>query len=275
MRVRILGTAAGGGLPQWNCGCAVCVQARTTGHHRLQDGLAVTGDGSSWYLVNASPDIRHQLLAHADLRPPPTTRASPVRGVLLTSAELDHTVGLLSLREATEMAVWCTPTVRTVLPFGGALEAYITVHWHDVTPHQPVELDGGLLVTAFAPGAKRPRYAAGADGLNWTVAYRITDIGTGGVLVYAPGLASWTGAFAAGIVGADVVLLDGTFATRHESPVTGHMSIEDSLPRLLGQPGPRYLYTHLNNTNPFAGAVEVLPGRTDIRVAADGELLVL
>lgn len=267
MRIRVLGTAAGGGLPQWNCGCAGCRTARTKGA-RTQDGLAVTGAGSAWYLVNTSPDLRAQLLATPELAPAPGTRDTPVAGVLLTSAELDHTLGLLTLREAASIHVYATATVRAALPFGPMLECYTTVRWHTVVPDEPTTLDGGLEVVAFAAGGKRPRYADPDHGTEWTVAYRFTDLQTGQAFVYAPGLAEWTPAFTAGVAGAAVVLLDGTFATADEfAGASGHLSIEDSLPRIAENPGPRYLFTHLNNTNPYAFSRH--------GVAEDGDILEL
>jgi pyrroloquinoline quinone biosynthesis protein B len=287
MRVRILGTAAGGGLPQWNCGCPGCDTARMTGGGRTQDCLAITGDGSVWYLVNASADLRAQLLAAPELTPPRHTRDPPLGGVLLTSGELDHTLGLLTLREAAGIDVYATPTVRAALPFATVLAAYTTVRWHLVAPGRPIALAGGLTALAFAPGAKRPRYAGreggATPGTGWTVAYRFTDTSTGRALVYAPGLAEWTPAFAAGIAGADVALLDGTFATADEfgdvsggGAVLGHLSIEDTLVHLAVHRGPEYVFTHLNNTNPLThagGAVTERLAAVGARIAVDGEIL--
>jgi pyrroloquinoline quinone biosynthesis protein B len=279
VKVRILGTAAGGGLPQWNCGCATCDRARTRGLRRLQDGLAISGTGRTWCLVNASPDLGTQLAATPELAPPAGTRDSPIRSVLLTSAELDHVLGLMVLRESTSLTVYGTATVLTALPFRSALEAYTTVDWHTIGPGQPVVLDAGLVVHAFASGTKRPRYATGPAGPDWTVAYRFRDERTGTTLVYAPGLAEWSPAFSAGIQGADVVILDGTFATADELPgatAMGHLSIEDTLVHLRDNPGPEYVFTHLNNTNPFAlaGPDEVARlAAAGARVAADGEVL--
>jgi pyrroloquinoline quinone biosynthesis protein B len=279
MRVRILGTAAGGGLPQWNCGCPSCDLTRDVGGTRTQDGLAVTGDGAVHYLVNASPDLRAQLLDAPELAPPRQTRDPPLGGVLLTSAELDHTLGLLTLREAAAVHVYATATVRAALPFASTLAAYTTVHWHPVMPGRHFLLDGGLRVTAFAPGSKRPRYARDAAGDGWTVAYRFTDTRSGGTLVYAPGLAQWSEAFTSGLAGADVVLLDGTFATATElddAPAMGHVSIEDSLVHLAEHPGPQYVFTHLNNTNPFARPDSDRDNRLALagaRIASDGEVL--
>jgi pyrroloquinoline quinone biosynthesis protein B len=279
VRIRVLGTAAGGGLPQWNCGCPGCDATRATGGARSQDGLAITGDGSVHYLVNASADLRAQMLAAPELAPPRHSRDPPLGGVLLTSAELDHTLGLLTLREAAVAHLYATATVRAALPFTATLAAYTTVHWHPLVVGRTIALAGGLEVTAFAPGTKRPRYATGMDGSEWTVALRIRDPRTGGTLVYAPGLARWSEAFTAGLAGADVVLLDGTFAspTELEGAVSmGHVSIEDSLVELAAHPGPRYVFTHLNNTNPLArpnSTAEQRLARVGARIAIDGEVI--
>jgi pyrroloquinoline quinone biosynthesis protein B len=296
VRVRVLGTAAGGGLPQWNCACEGCQRARADGTGRTQDCLAVSGDGRSWYLVNASPDLRLQLLRTPELAPGPGRRDTPLRGALLTSAELDHTIGLLGLREAQRLALYATAPVRDALreafPVAAMLAGYAQVDWHTVRCGEPIALHGGLGATAMALGAKRPRYAAeqpgqpGRPGDDWVVGYRFTDVHSGGSLVYAPCLAGWSDGFAAGTAGADVVLLDGTFFDPDEMadraglprPASdmGHLPIRDSLPMLAAQPGPRYLYTHLNNTNPLvhpptAGHESL--AAAGAAVAADGQLL--
>ncbi|MFE9428714.1 pyrroloquinoline quinone biosynthesis protein PqqB [Kitasatospora sp. NPDC006697] len=260
MWIRILGTAAGGGLPQWNCGCAECTAARRTGAGRSQDCLAVSGDGQAWYLVNASPDLRTQLLSAPELAPAPGTRDTPLRGVLLTSGELDHTLGLLTLREAALLTVHATAPVREALarafPVGPLLAAYTEVGWHTVRPGEPLALAGGLRAEAFTLGGKRPRYAAGLAGsTDWVVGYRFTAQHGSACAVYAPGLAEWSPAMDRAVEQADLVLLDGTFAAPDEfgrrTAGMGHLAVADSLPRLARRPGPRYLYTHLNNTNPL------------------------
>ncbi|MEH1127730.1 pyrroloquinoline quinone biosynthesis protein PqqB [Micromonospora sp. CPCC 206061] len=264
MKVRVLGTAAGGGLPQWNCACATCAAARRAGVGRDQDCLAVSGDGRSWYLLNASPDLRGQLAAVPELAPGPGRRETPLRGVLLCTAELDHTIGLLSLREATSLAVYATEPVLAALstgfPVRQILAPYTDVTWHEVVPGEPVTLQGGLAAEAFVVGAKPPRYAA-AGGTGWVVAYRIRDR-AGGTLVYAPCLPDVDDAFAAAVEGAGLVLLDGTFL--HDDEMTraagggrtatamGHVPVEKSLSLLPRESGTRYVYTHLNNTNPLA-----------------------
>ncbi|WIX75520.1 MBL fold metallo-hydrolase [Amycolatopsis carbonis] len=287
MKVRFLGTAAGGGAPQWNCGCATCVRARRDGVSRTQDCLAVSGDGVSWYLVNASPDLRTQLLATPELAPAAGSRVSPVRGVVFTSAELDHTLGLLTLREAEVLDVYATATVHNALRSGFSIEttvgSYTRLRERHLAPGTPVELEGGLRVTLSVLSSKRPRYAGTTPlGEEWVGACRF-DSGPGTrVFVYAPGLAAWTGEFGRAIESADVVALDGTFLTEEEMgpgrPASGmgHLAITDVLPFLAEHPGPRYLFTHLNNTNPL-----VLPDAPEMSalaevnasVAFDGQLL--
>ncbi len=252
MKIRFLGTAAGGGLPQWNCACETCESARRDGTDRTQDCLAISGDGKAWYLVNASPDLRTQLLRTPELSPGPGRRQTPLRGVLLTSAELDHTLGLVTLREGSDLAVYATQTVLDALPWLPILDHYTKVDRRAVTCGEPFTLDGDLTVTAIALGAKQPRYASDAPAAgDWVIALRFTDP-VGRSLIYAPGLATFT----TEIVNADVVVLDGTFLTAGEigAGVSGHLPIQDSLPLLQSHPGPRYLYTPVNNTNPVRDA---------------------
>jgi pyrroloquinoline quinone biosynthesis protein B len=291
MKVRLLGTAAGGGAPQWNCACVQCVRSRVAGGGRTQDCVAVSGDGQAWHLLNASPDVRSQLLAAPELAPQPPRR-TPLRGVLLTDAELDHTLGLLSLREASALTVYATATVLAALdeafPLRALLGAYAPVAWQELAG-EPVELAGGLAVTAIPLGDKRPRYAAQpADVDGWAAALRVRDTTTGSVLVYAPCLARWDTAFDAALVGADCLLLDGTFATADELPARagagttttqaamGHLPMADSLPHLAGHPGLRVIYTHLNNTNPVLSGDSLqaaLVQAAGAEVGADGMLL--
>src|SRR5258708_20215367 len=116
MRVIILGSAAGGGVPQWNCACANCVDARSRGTNRTQSSVALSADGERWILLNASPDLRAQLAAHRELWPC-GQRRSPVAALILTDAEIDHTLGLLLLREsATALPVYAPGAVTPLLP---------------------------------------------------------------------------------------------------------------------------------------------------------------
>ncbi|GIH15979.1 pyrroloquinoline quinone biosynthesis protein PqqB [Rugosimonospora africana] len=292
MRVRVLGTAAGGGLPQWNCACDGCRQARAAGVDRTQDCLAVSGDGRAWYLVNASPDLRTQLLRTPELAPGPGRRDTPLRGVLFTSAELDHTFGLLSLREAGQLTVHATAPVRHALrgafPLEPVLARYTRTRWETVVCGQAIPLDGGLSVTAIRLSEKSPRYAEPHAGDDWVIGYRIDDVHSGSTLLYAPCLAAWTDTLSTAVRDADAVILDGTFygcdemATRTglDRPAAGmgHLPIRDSLPHLAAHAGPRYLYTHLNNTNPLThpdAPQHAALAEAGAAVATDGQLLSL
>lgn len=258
MKVVLLGTAAGGGYPQWNCACPMCVAGFPA---RTQDCVAISPDGTGWYLINASPDIRAQILATPWLRAGPGPRDTPLRGVLLTDAELDHTLGLTMLREGAGLRVWAPPAVLTALrddfPLRGIVARYGAWDW------QPV---GGeladLKITTFPVSTKRPKYVASEVDGPWVVAYRV-DCPTG-ALVYAPCLATWPDGFDDLVADTTCVILDGTFyspdemsgATRsgvHSGAqrAMGHLPIIDSLTHIAKHPGPRWLYTHLNNTNPI------------------------
>ncbi|MGW6444676.1 pyrroloquinoline quinone biosynthesis protein PqqB [Lentzea sp. NPDC055074] len=264
MKAVLLGTTAGGGFPQWNCACALCVRARSGSlPSRLQDCLAISGDGTGWWLVNASPDIRTQIAACSSLNPGPGARETPVRGALFTDAELDHTLGLLTLRGGAGLTVWAPGAVLHALKdqfdLRTVIDGYAPVAWRQVDD-QPFDL-GGLRVTAIPISGKRPKYARSStvDG-HWVVAYRFADPVTGGVLVYAPCLASWPDGFDEVVAGADCLLLDGTFYAASEmgsatgstsgQAAMGHLPITASLPELRRFPSVRRLYTHLNNTNP-------------------------
>ncbi|WP_018680416.1 pyrroloquinoline quinone biosynthesis protein PqqB [Actinokineospora enzanensis] len=264
MKVIILGTAAGGGLPQWNCACDLCVRARAGDPSvpgRTQDCVVVSATGRDWYLLNASPDLRAQLTATPELAPGPGRRETPLRGVLLTDAELDHTLGLTFLREGAELTVWAPPPVLDHLPLRPVLAHYRDWSWLPAT--EPFAIGDGLECTVLPLSGKRPRYAQAAPTApDWVVAYRVHDPATGGTLVYAPCVAELPPGFADFVADADHVLLDGTFHTAGEMSTAtaggttdqrrmGHLPITESLP-LLPDGGIRWHYTHLNNTNPVA-----------------------
>ena len=155
MKVLLLGTAAGGGFPQWNCACRMCVSGLPP---RTQDCLAVSADGHGWYLVNASPDIRSQILGAKQLAAGPGPRDTPVRGAFLTDAELDHALGLTMLREGAGLRVWAPEAVLTALRADFPLREIVARYgaW-DWRPAGAVEVDG-LRVTAVPVGSKRPKY---------------------------------------------------------------------------------------------------------------------
>lgn len=271
MKAILLGTAAGGGFPQWNCACATCSDPTLT--PRCQDGLAISANGNDWYLVNASPDIRSQILSTQQLRAGPGLRDTPIKGVFLTDAELDHTLGLMMLREGPGLEVHAPPAVLAALRDDFAVRSMVGRYgawtWSTIGEDQRL---GGLRVKVLAVSNKQPKYVAEPAAGPWVVAYRFEDPATGGVLVYAPCLASWPEGFDEFVDGAAYVLLDGTFYDGEEmadkadaaataQTVMGHLPIEASLDRIrkLGaaQPGTAWAYTHLNNTNPALNPASV------------------
>ncbi|MFF7356303.1 pyrroloquinoline quinone biosynthesis protein PqqB [Streptomyces filipinensis] len=296
VRVVLLGTAAGGGFPQWNCACALCAAARDGRlPSRTQECAAVTGNGRDWWLLNASPDLRAQLTATPALWPGPGPRDTPLRGVLLTDAEADHVTGLSELRGAADLKVYAAPPVRAVLaPARAALDRYARWEWADSLADGGFVLAGGLVVTAHPVGMKIPKYvpAPTPDPAGpWVTAYRVEDLASGGVLVYAPCAGAWSPALEELCAQADCVLLDGTFFASDEmgtavrsgagQAAMGHLPVtgpDGSLAGLARHPGARRIYTHLNNTNPLldpASAARARVAEEGVEVLPDGAELVL
>ena len=257
MRVRVLGSAAGGGFPQWNCHCGTCEAARdgARARPRTQSSLAIRGAEGPWFLVNASPDARQQLETLTP-RPVDGVRAPPIAGVLLTDAEIDHTAGLLLLRESTTpVRVFGDAGVERAL---GAtvlrmLARFCGVDWKALEPGRPRGLeDSSLVVESFQ---------AGDDQANGLV---FRDRGGGGIVTYAPGLARLDDGVLTRLAGSDLVLVDGTFwrddeltrlgvSTRSARqmghvPLSGPGGTLEALAR-LGRP--RKVLVHINNTNPI------------------------
>lgn len=278
MMLRILGTAAGGGLPQWNCACGGCSAARAVpARRRSHASVALRAAPDRWHVVNATPDLGGQIEAHTDLWPEPGSRRSPVAGVVLTDAELDHTLGIAQLRQAGELRICAAPAVRDALcehlRLGAVLSPYTGLIWTDLGADKPVRLhpDDAIAFERVPISAKRPRYAASAastssapeDG-GWVSALRVTDRESGSTLVYAPALGAWPPALDAAVRSADLAIIDGTFwdddepvragiSTRTATGM-GHLPIDGpdgTARRVAGVPG-RVLYTHLNNSNPLA-----------------------
>ena len=293
MRVIVLGTAAGGGFPQWNCACALCSGARAGRlPARTQDCVAVSGDSQAWWLLNASPDLGAQLLATPALAPGPGPRESPLRGALLTDAEADHTLGLAVLRGGPPLEVLATPAVLSALLLRAAIDSYTRWRWTPLTPGGEHELEGGLTVTVHPIGSKAPKFAnSPADDPAWVSAYRIEDRGAGDTLLYAPCFGAWTPALDKLVAGVDCALLDGTFHAADELGVRapgapnqrsmGHLPVsgpDGSLAALARHPRVRRIYTHLNNTNPLldpdSAARAALAG-TGAEVVSDGTELSL
>ena len=277
--VRVLGSAAGGGFPQWNCSCPNCsgvragtVPART----RSQASVAVSTDRHDWVLVNATPDIGTQLARLAD--PGAGIRRNPIVAVLLTDAELDHVTGLLSLREGSDLVVYATGWIlRAAAPILDILSAYVQVDRRELRPGVDTPLAGMSVRTIATGSAKRPRYAAGRLEPDPTavVGYRFA---AGAVVAYMPCLPELTDELAAELKVADCAFLDGTCWTddelaavglsRKTSRSMGHAPVSGpggTLERFAALPVRRRVYTHLNNTNPLL--VENSPARRQVTAA--------
>ena len=295
MEVRLLGTSAGGGFPQWNCVCSNC-QAVRSGEPRAlartQSCVAVSGDGRRWFLVGASPDVRSQVEGLPETQAAGTVRRSPVTGILLTSADLDHVLGLLSLREGERLLVHATPAVRRAicegLSMGEVLSAYCGVHWVE-PPFSPQPLAGhdgqpsGLLYQAFPVQGHPPRYQAAVaqPDLGDVVGYLIVDLRTGGRLAVVPGVGKLDASLLDTLAGCDALLIDGTFWSEHElldagvdaEPASemGHLPVGGpggSLGRLAGLNAHSKIYIHINNTNPMI--LEDSPERREVELAGFG-----
>src|SRR5881628_2672686 len=277
MRVIILGSAAGGGVPQWNCGCRNCTEARHTNRSRTQSSVAVSADGERWILLNASPDLRTQLAAHRSLWPPSGSRATPVRAVVLTDGEIDHTLGLLLLRESADRLPVYAPAGVTALlgdewPLYRVLSAYSGVEPRALEEGRPIALTDragtplGICCSATAVARRPPRYARAAPTQAFDVGLRLTDEHTGGTLAYIPTAGALDDAVRRVGEGADLLLFDGTFWSDDELAVAGggadaptarqmgHLPVGgpggslELLPRLDAK---RTVLVHINNTNPM------------------------
>jgi pyrroloquinoline quinone biosynthesis protein B len=292
----VLGSAAGGGFPQWNCRCPVCelawagdarVRART------QASLAVSANGEDWILINASPDLPEQVRRASVLRPVSRacgTRGSPIRAVLLTGAEIDQVAGLLSLREREPFTLYATASALSVIEGNsvfGVLPPAVVAR-RAIKPGETHVLPGNLRAEFFAVPGKTPLYAEGEDPdtMSETAGNMGVEICAGGArLAYVPGAAAVTADMLARLARADALLFDGTLFRDDEMIATktggktgrrmGHMPIDGiggSLKALEGLRA-RRIYVHINNTNPIL--VDGSPERARVtgrgwEVAEDG-----
>jgi pyrroloquinoline quinone biosynthesis protein B len=278
MKIRVLGSAAGGGFPQWNCGCPNCrglrsgtLQARA----RTQESLAVSADNEHWFLLNASPEIRAQIESFPRLHPR-GPRDSPIAGVLISNGDMDHCLGLLSLRESHPLQIYATDQVRRGFTEGNSLYATLErfpgqTSWRRLAPGQTEELkylDGrasGLDVEPIAVPGQPPLHLRGrlAPSAEDNVGFLIRDRINGRSLIYLSGIAALTPAVIAAIDAAQCVFFDGTFWAADELIVLGlgdkraedmaHLPIGGeggSLARLAQIKTPQRYYIHINNTNP-------------------------
>ncbi len=258
---------------------------------RTQSSLAIRGDDGPWFLVNASPDARQQLEALSDLSVD-AVRAPPIAGVLLTDAEIDHTAGLLLLREsATPVHVYGESGVERALrqgyPVLSMLERYSGAEWHMLEPGRAQPLDGSsLTVEPFAVGGDAPRYLDGSGLELEASGFVFRDRAGGGVLTYVPGLARLDDDVMARFAASDLVLVDGTFwrndelaelgITNRSARDMGHLPLSGpggTLEALARLERPRKALVHINNTNPIL--LEDSPERAavlraGVEVAYDG-----
>jgi pyrroloquinoline quinone biosynthesis protein B len=279
MHVRVLGSAAGGGFPQWNCACRLCRGVRegtVRARPRTQESTAVSADGERWVLLNASPEIRGQIEAFPGLHPK-APRHTPIGAIVLTNGDLDHVLGLLSLRESQPLAIYAAPCVRRGFIEGNSLARTLArfpgqVSWRDITDEGEIALAdpagtplGLTLRAAPAPGRPPPHLKGHVpDDPLESIGIALTHAATGRRMAYVPGTAAITPPLRALMQGADAVFLDGTCWTDDEliaqglgtatSTSMGHVPVggpDGSLAALAGLDAARRVLIHLNNTNPL------------------------
>lgn len=271
---------------------------------RSQSSLAVSGDGQSWFLLNVSPDVRGQMLDFPALGPPADqSRGTSLAGAVLTDAEIDHTTGLLLLREGCELPVYSTACVRDWLgehyPIRRVLSAFAPRDWRELPLDESIELQtasgqsSGLSVRAFETDRHVPRFvpAGTGDATGSVVGLAIDDARSGGKLVYAPCVATIGGPLRSAADAAGAVLVDGTFWS-DEEPIglgigertarqMGHLPVSGpggSLEWLATLDGKHRYYVHINNTNPMlrkSSEEHAAVVRAGVRVAEDGDSLEL
>jgi pyrroloquinoline quinone biosynthesis protein B len=280
LRVVVLGAAAGGGVPQWNCGCPICLAARTK-HPELQStqaSIAISADGHHWFLINASPDLRQQLIATPQLHPAPgQLRHSPISGVILTNGEIDAVAGLLSMREGWPFTIYAHRKVLAIL----ATNSIFNVLSEKNVRRQPIEEDqtfepalsdgspSGIEVLPFAVAGKSAWYLegqahpAGDTGAGDTLGLRIRDKATGRFFYFLAACARVSDELKSRLAGAPLVFFDGTVWRDDELIVAGlgnktgqgmgHIAMSGdsgAIAALAGLDIDRKVFLHINNSNP-------------------------
>jgi pyrroloquinoline quinone biosynthesis protein B len=299
MQVTVLGAAAGGGFPQWNCNCRNCDGVRrgtVRALPRTQSSIAVSADGVDWVLFNASPDVLAQIKSFGPLQPGRAIRDTGIRAIVLVDGQVDHTTGLLMLREGKPLELWCTDMVREDLTSGNPLlnilGHYCGVNWHRLPTatgsHFSIDGIDHLSFTAVPLKSKAPPYSPHRDNPHPgdNVGMRIIDERTGRNMFYAPGLGEIEPHLEPLLAQADVVLVDGTFWTDDEMirlgiskkrardighlPQSGNGGMINVLKPLKAA---RKILIHINNTNPILdedSAERAELSRAGIEVAYDG-----
>lgn len=281
MEIRILGSSAGGGFPQWNCNCANCRAARAGAPGylaRTQSALAVSADGRNWLLLNASPDLRQQIAAAPRLAPLAEggPRASPIKAVALSSGEVDHVAGLLNLREAQPFSLYASRRVLETLAANRIFDvlardvvARIELPLGQALPIAGAGADLGLAIEAFAAPGKVALYMEGRGAARFgstagdTLGMRIIEPASGHAFFYIPGSAAVDEALARRLKGASLVLFDGTLWHDNEmieqhlmgktGARMGHISMsgaDGSIAAFAGLGVARKIFVHINNSNP-------------------------
>ncbi|MFN0039865.1 MAG: pyrroloquinoline quinone biosynthesis protein PqqB [Burkholderiales bacterium] len=277
MRIRVLGSAAGGGFPQWNCNCRNCDGVRKgtlRTRARTQSSIVVSPDGINWVLFNASPDLLAQIQGFPALQPGRALRDTAIRAIVLMDAQIDHTTGLLMLREGKPLEIYCTDMAREDLttgnPLFNVLGHYCGVSWHRL----PTETGNAFSVvgaedltfTSVPLKSKAPPYSPHRDNPHEgdNIGMRITDRRSGKTLFYAPGLGEIEPHLKPFLEDADCVMVDGTFWTDDEMIRLGVSKKHARDIGHLPQSGPggmievlkplrasRKILIHINNTNPI------------------------
>jgi pyrroloquinoline quinone biosynthesis protein B len=308
LRVVVLGAAAGGGVPQWNCGCPVCRMARTE-HPELQStqaSIAISADGDHWFLVNASPDLRQQLIATPQLHPAAgKLRHSPIAGVILTNGEIDAVAGLLSMREGWPFTIYAHPRVLSILK----TNSIFNVLSEKNVRRQPIEMDeafepalpdgspSGIEVLPFAVAGKGAWYLegqahpAGETGDGDTLGLRILDKASGKYFYFLAACANVTDELRSRLNGASAIFFDGTVWRDDELIVAGlgnktgqgmgHIAMSGdrgAIESLAGLDIDRKMFLHINNSNPVLlrdSAERATAERAGWQIPADGTEITL
>ncbi|APR38451.1 pyrroloquinoline quinone biosynthesis protein PqqB [Paraburkholderia sp. SOS3] len=301
MKIRVLGSSAGGGFPQWNCNCGNCRGVRNgsiAARPRTQSSLAVSVDGVSWLLINASPDILAQLAANPELQPARHARDTGIAAVLLMDAQIDHVTGLLMLREnSARLPIYATDAVwqdlSTGFPVVSILSHYCGVERRTIAlDDAPLEIPAlpGVRIEALPLSSKAPPYSPhrNAPERGDNIGLLLTANDSGKRAFYAPGLGALEPHVRDAMRRADLLLVDGTMWTDDEmirlglskktaadmghlaqSGPGGMIDVLDALDR----PGARKVLIHINNTNPILvddGPERRMLAQHGIEVAHDG-----
>lgn len=304
MHIHLLGTGAGGGYPQWNCNCDNCHHFRKgtiKSTARTQSSITISNNGTDWVLFNASPDIRAQLESFPPLQPARKVRDTGICAIVLSDGQIDHTTGLLLLREHDQAwDVYCTASVQqdmtTGYPIFNILKHFRGVNWHEISTNEAsftIPNAGKLLFTAVPLKSEAPPYSPHRHNTvpGDNVGFQVSDENTGKKLFYAPGLGEIEDHVYRYMQDADVVLIDGTVWTNDEmaqhgistklASEMGHMDqsskggIKDTLESLEK---PRKILIHINNTNPILdeeSAQRKILDDAGIEVSYDGMDIIL